>query len=263
MSRTEILTRADGPDTAELAPGVEVRLLATGTLGAVGLTTSLADFRPGAGLTHHLHPFSEVIVVLSGEAVVQVEGRRYRLRPYDAMHVPAGTPHAVRNDSLHQRALLHSSFASETPEREASPGFDLVLDLDQPSPFHPEALVRFATAPVYELAPRTHFRDLFARRFGARGLCGGYGLFEPGASLPCHYHEYDESITIVSGEAVCQVAGREYSLAEHATACIPRGRPHRFLNRSDQPMAMIWVYAGDEPERTILDAGSCEGAPAP
>jgi hypothetical protein len=24
-------------------------------------------------------------------------------------------------------------------------------------------------------------------------------------------------------------------------------------------MAMVWVYAGDEPERTILDAGYCDG----
>jgi quercetin dioxygenase-like cupin family protein len=129
---------------------------------------------------------------------------------------------------------------------------------EQTTPDTPEALVRFASAPVYELAPRAHFRDLFARRFGARGICGGFGVFQPGASLPCHFHDFDESITIVSGHAICQVAGREYALADCATACIPRGRPHRFLNRSDQPMAMIWVYAGDEPERTLVETDRCE-----
>ena len=87
----------------------------------------------------------------------------------------------------------------------------------------------------------------------------GDGVFQPGASLPCHYHHYDESITIVEGAAICQVAGREYPLSGCGTACIPRGRPHRFLNRSDRPMAMIWVYAGDEPERTLVDASCCEG----
>jgi hypothetical protein len=35
--------------------------------------------------------------------------------------------------------------------------------------------------------------------------------------------------------------------------------PHRFLNMSDRPMAMIWVYAGDEPARTIVAAGCCDG----
>ena len=43
------------------------------------------------------------------------------------------------------------------------------------------------------------------------------------------------------------------------TICIPRGRPHRFLNRGDEPMAMIWVYAGDEPDREIVDQGFCDG----
>jgi oxalate decarboxylase/phosphoglucose isomerase-like protein (cupin superfamily) len=40
---------------------------------------------------------------------------------------------------------------------------------------------------------------------------------------------------------------------------VPTGLPHRFLNESDEPMAMVWVYAGDEPERTIVDTGYCLG----
>jgi hypothetical protein len=47
MSRMELITRIGGPPQAELAPGVNVRVLASGSLGAVGLTTALATFRPG------------------------------------------------------------------------------------------------------------------------------------------------------------------------------------------------------------------------
>lgn len=259
MSRLEQITRVEGPPTVELAPGVGVLVLASGSLGAVGLMTSLAVFRPGAKLPYHQHPFSEVIVVVSGEAIVGIAGRHYRLRPFDAMHVPAFTPHAVYNLMTDGEAILHSSFASATPTREAVCREFPVEDCEETSTSCPGTLVRYTTAPVYELAPHTHFRDLFGARFGARGVCGGYGVFEPGASLPCHFHDYDESITIVTGHAVCQVAGREYSLADCATACIPRGRPHRFLNRSDQSMAMIWVYAGDEPERTLVETGYCDG----
>ncbi|HKI34411.1 MAG TPA: cupin domain-containing protein [Gemmataceae bacterium] len=259
MSRLEVLTRNDGPPPDELAPGVGLRVLASGSLGARGLTTALAGFRPGATLPYHRHPFSEVIVVLEGEPDVLVEGRRYRLKPFDAMHLPAGTVHAVSNGSGGAPALLHSSFASDTPTRELVSVAFAPSDRDEPDPAHPENLVRFAAAPVYELAPRAHFRDLFARRLGSRGICGGYGLFESGASLPCHYHGFDESITIVAGTAVCQVAGREYVVSNYDTACIPQGRPHRFLNRTDRPMAMVWVYAGDEPDRTVIDPGYCEG----
>lgn len=258
MTRREAITSIDGP-TSELEPGVELRILATGTLGAEGLTTSLVTFRPAAELAYHRHACSEVVVVIGGEAHVLVAGRRYRLRPYDAIHLPAGTPHAVRNASARVEAWLHSSFGSAAPTRESVADDFAVHEHHEPPAEASEQIVRFDQSPVYELAPHTFFRDLFGRRFGAQGLCGGHGLFEPGASLPCHVHAYDESITIVTGVAVCQVAGREYELSDRRTACIPRGRPHRFLNRSDRSMAMIWVYAGDEPERTLVEPGYCEG----
>jgi quercetin dioxygenase-like cupin family protein len=259
MSRLEVLTRNDGPPPDELAPGVGLRVLGSGALGVKGLTTALASLRPGATLPYHRHPFSEAIVVLEGQPNVLVEGRRYCLRPFDALHLPAGTAHAVSNASPDRPAVLHSSFASDTPTRELVPGAFTATDHDAPAAGDPENLVRFEDAAVYELAPRAFFRDLFARRLGSRGICGGYGLFEPGASLPCHYHGFDESITIVAGTAVCQVAGREYSVANYDTACIPQARPHRFLNRSDRPMAMVWVYAGDEPDRTLVEPGYCDG----
>lgn len=259
MNRKEVITQASGPPTGELAPGVELRVLATGSLGAKGLTTALATFRPGAELPYHQHTFSEVIVVLEGEALVSVQGRRYRMTPYDAMHLPAGTPHSVCNASPDKRAVLHSSFASDTPSREQVLTTFEIEDREQTSDETGETLVRFETAEIYELAPQALFRDLFGGKFGARGICGGYGIFQPGASLPCHFHEYDESITIVTGKAVCQVAGNEHTLSDCATACVPKGRPHRFINRFEEPMAMIWVYAGDNPERTLVEPGFCEG----
>jgi len=257
MERTEIITQADGPPTLVLAPGMEVRMLATGDMGAVGVTTALASFQPGARLPYHVHPTGEVITVVQGEARVYVEGRRYVLRPYDAMHVPARTAHSVENAATTGQAVLHTSFPTEAPSREMVSDTFILQDREATDANCPENLTRFDQATVYELSPRAFFRDLFARRFGSHGVCGGYGIFEPGASLPCHFHAYDESITIVTGTATCQVAGKEYLLSNNATACIPKGRPHRFINRSAAPMAMIWVYAGDEPERTLVDQSLC------
>src|SRR5262249_11134007 len=118
MNRIEVLTRGNCPPSAELAPGVQIRILASGSLGARDLTTALASFQPRARLSYHLHAFSEAIVVLSGQPEVRVQGRRYRLNPYDALHLPAGTAHEVSNPSADSPAVLHSSFASDTPTRE-------------------------------------------------------------------------------------------------------------------------------------------------
>ena len=234
-------------------------MLATGALGIQGLTTALASFQPGTRLPYHTHPTSEVITVVAGEACVLVEGRRYRLRPYDSMHVPAGTPHSLLNELRDAQTVLHTTFPTATPSRDMVPDTFMPQDRNGTDANCPEHLTRFVQAEVYELAPHAHFRDLFASRLGTRGICGGYGIFEPGASLPCHHHLSDESITIVAGSAMCQVAGQEYTLANFATACIPNVRPHRLVNCTDQPMALIWVQAAGEPEQTLVDAGLCDG----
>jgi quercetin dioxygenase-like cupin family protein len=258
MARKEVMTRGNCSPSRDVAPGVELRVFVSGAIGAERLSTGTATFQPAAELPYHAHPFSEAITVLEGEAQIVVEGRRYQVRPYDSMHLPAGTAHMVRSVRPDGRSVLHWAFATDTPSRELVADTFAVVDRAETDDGCPEHLTRFDGAPIYELAPRACFRDLFAGRFGSRGICGGYGIFEPGASLPCHFHGYDESITIVAGEAICQVAGQEYPVSGYDTACVPRGRPHRFINRSGGPMAMVWVYAGDEPDRTVVDVGYCE-----
>ncbi|MFH1300744.1 MAG: cupin domain-containing protein [Planctomycetota bacterium] len=258
QGRLEVITSVNQSSIVPLTEHVEFRALISGELGSQGLATGIATFQPDAMLPAHVHPVSEVIVPLTGKIHVIVEGRRYVLDRYDALHIPAGLPHWVHSDLSKQPVSCFVTFASARPTRECVQNNFTIKDCTETDSSTAEHLTRFETAPVYELSSGALFRDLFARRFGSRGICGGYGLFQPGASLPCHIHGFDESITIVEGTAVCQVAGSEYELADCDTACIPKARPHRFINRSERPMAMIWVYAGDEPDRTVLEQCCCE-----
>ncbi len=213
-------------------------------------------------MPYHKHAFSEAVTILVGEASIAVEGRNYLLRAFDCIHVPSGLAHEVKNVRADAMLVAHWAFATSVPSRELSEDRFAVENrrLGSPLPGDPEHIVRFADAHKYNLADGTEFRDLFAGRFGAVGICGGYGEFNPGCSLPCHIHEYDESISIVKGQAICEVMGKRYRLSDCDTAFVPRGRPHRFLNESQSPMAMVWVYAGCEPARAILDVGYCDGS---
>ena len=244
-----------------IGPGVWLREFAGKACGARGFSTGTATFEIGATLPYHTHPISEAITILSGIARVDIEGRRYLLEPFDSIHVPAEVAHQVANYSPTSVLLVLSALASAQPSRQPARADFVVRErgLLNPSPDDPESLVRFADAELYELSSGAEFRDLFAGRLGSVGICGGYGRFLPGASLPCHVHNYDESITIVEGEAVCLVQGNRYHLRGCDTAVVPEGRPHRFLNHSGAPMAMVWVYAGSEPERTLIDPSYCEG----
>src|SRR5579872_2808511 len=214
--RLEVVRPGNG-DAVVVSPGVSLRDFASRACGAEGFSTGTATFDAGAALPYHTHRFSEAVVILSGRALISVEGRRYLLEPFDCIHVPAGVPHEASNGSQHDPLLALSAFASAEPSRDLVDGNFAIEEraLTNSSTSDPESIIRFAQAEVYELSDGAEFRDLFASRFGSVGICGGYGRFQPGASLPCHIHQYDESITIVEGEAVCLVQGNRY----HLTGC--------------------------------------------
>jgi quercetin dioxygenase-like cupin family protein len=261
VDRGEAIERPEAARVTVLVPGVELRSMAGTHNGAQGLFTSLLSLAPGASYPYYARPFTEAVIALEGEACVDVEDRRYRLGPLDAVAVPAQQPRRVVNLSPNEPAVLHVALASASPEQTWING--RFTPVEQPSGAAgragAEQVRRCAAAPPFELAPRALFQDLYNAELGTRGICGGYGIFEPGARLPCHRHEFDESITIVQGTSTCVVEGRRYELSGFATAMVPQGRCHYFINLTLEPMAMIWVYAGDMPDRIILNESFCRG----
>jgi len=260
VGETIVSARARQPEQNS-PPGVDLLTFVSQACGATGFSTGIARFKPGAHLPCHFHAFSEAVTIVEGRARILIEGRAYRLGPRDSVHIPAGIAHLVQNEDPAQALVAHWAFATATPSRELTDHVFRIEERGSGNPFEtdPETIVRFSKDAVYELSKNAFFLDLFARRFGAVGICGGHGRFLPGASLPCHIHDFDESITIVEGDAVCLVQGRQYHLSDCDTAFIPRGIPHRFLNRSGGEMAMIWVYAGSEPDRRIVESRYCSG----
>jgi quercetin dioxygenase-like cupin family protein len=245
-----------------LSEGVQLQELVNARCEAEGFSTGIVTFAPGARLGYHRHPISEAIIVVEGVGQITIEGRCYLLEPLDCLHVPAEVAHEVTNPATDAAMVAFSAFASNRPSRGLVAGEFRLQERGQSNPnaHDPESIVRGRRVERYEPSEGARFVDLFASRFGSIGICGGYGRFDPGASLPCHFHKFDESISIVEGEAVCLVQGNRYLLSNCDTAFVPEGRPHRFLNLSDAPMAMIWVYAGNEPERVLIGPEYCDGS---
>ena len=259
--RESILTTRSREAIVSGPASVELYTYVSEACDATGFSTGIAKFKPGTHLPYHAHGFSEAVTILEGDARVLVEGRAYRLGQYDCVHFPSGIAHQVENASPTAELVCHWAFATAHPVRKLIDEQFLVDDRGNgdPAPGDPETIVRYKSDAIYELSKDAFFLDLFARRLGAVGICGGHGRFLPGASLPCHIHDFDESITIIQGKAVCLVQGKRYELSGCDTAFIPRGLPHRFLNLSDDEMSMVWVYAGSEPDRRIVEAQYCSG----
>ena len=116
-----------------------------------------------------------------------------------------------------------------------------------------------ATTASEDLFEGVSGRVLTGGDSGCDSLRVGTATFRPGAGLPCHTHDFDESITIFSGEATIFVDGRRTLMRAHDTAFVPAGSPHRFANdHPTEPMVMFWVYAAASTERHVVDAALCE-----
>jgi len=254
--RSETMNQPGENPPVELAPGVSLDCLVGKHNGARNLTTGLVMFEPNAKLPYHTHPVSESITVLSGTAVVGVEGREYSLGLLDTIVIPRGLAHSAWNDSPTGRGVVHVALASDAPIRDliSTPFERRAMPNESAGVPGKERVTRFDTATRFEAGPGTSFIDHFNKTLmPGIEMSGGYGLFQPGGRLPAHFHDFDESICIIQGTAICVVEGRRYQMANCSTALQPRGRVHYFINESKEPMAMIWVYAGPVPERVIVD----------
>jgi quercetin dioxygenase-like cupin family protein len=242
----------------EIQPGVVFECLVGAHNQARNLTTGVVTVSPGVQLAYHTHPTTESITLLEGLAVVEVEGRRYRLAPLDNVVVPPGVAHSVLNTCTDREARFHIAFPTDAPVRELiEPAFQVQAKPDDscgPGVSGRERVNRMASAERLDAGAGVTFIDFFNQELmPGIEMSGGYALFRPGGRLPAHVHDFDESICIVDGTATCIVEGRRYTMRGCATALQPRGRVHYFINESQQPMAMVWVYAGPNPDRIIVD----------
>jgi 2-keto-3-deoxy-L-rhamnonate aldolase RhmA/quercetin dioxygenase-like cupin family protein len=266
--RDEVMTDFGRGNKIEIQPGIVFEAMVGAHNGASSLTTGVVHFAPNAKLAYHTHPTTESITLLDGEAMVSVEGRCYRLARFDNVVVPPGVPHGVENLRAERETLLHVTFPTSTPSRvPAEPIYPRrQMPDDSLGPRTPglERVTRFKSADQCDVGLGATFIDFFNEELTPGiEMSGGYGLFQPGGRLPAHIHDFDESICIVDGTATCVVEGRRYSMRGYATALEPRGRVHYFVNESDRPMAMVWVYAGPRPERIVVDErnATSEGSP--
>lgn len=254
--RPEVMNAVGSGPKVELARGVTFECLVGQQNQAKHLTTGFVTFAPGATLPYHSHTFSESITLLSGSAIIEVEGRGYSLKRMDNVVVPVGRVHAARNPSTTVPSVFHIAMATDSPTRTLVEKFFPRRTMPEDSTGFEDAerVNRFATARRFAAGPNTEFIDFFnSDLVPGIEMSGGYGLFHPTGRLPAHVHDFDESICIISGQATCIVEGRRYSMSDGATALQPRGRVHYFINETRGTMEMLWVYAGPKPERIVVE----------
>ncbi|MEW2544435.1 cupin domain-containing protein [Streptomyces sp. NPDC047002] len=102
--------------------GARTTPLVDRALGATGFLNGITAFEPGAAIGHHLHNCPESVMVIEGEAVVDIDGRETPLRPFDVTFVPANIPHHFRNASASRPMRIFWTYASVDATRAPAAG---------------------------------------------------------------------------------------------------------------------------------------------
>ena len=113
-----------------------------------------------------------------------------------------------------------------------------------------------ADLKVYERGGGARTIPLVSEKLGATAFINGITEFGPGAQIPWHFHNCEESVMLLEGEAVFDIGDDHFPLVPQDTTFIPSGVPHRFRNVSDtKGMKIFWIYGRIDANRTLVETG--------
>jgi len=91
----------------------------------------------------------------------------------------------------------------------------------------------------------------------SRQMLNGVTVLEPGAAVPPHIHNCEESVLVLSGRGCAHMNGEECAVGPGDVTWIPAGARHFFRNPSvAEPLALFWTYASVDATRTIVATGA-------
>lgn len=117
------------------------------------------------------------------------------------------------------------------------------------------AILKPDALPVNDRGNGARTIPLVTRKCGSTSVINGITEFDPGAKIGVHFHNCEESVMILQGEAIAEIDGVRHSLKAGDTTWIPANLPHRFLNESDNVMRIFWTYADINATRTMVETG--------
>lgn len=118
------------------------------------------------------------------------------------------------------------------------------------------SIVRQDTQIVIDRGGGARTTKLATAAQGASSLLNGITEFDPGASIPLHWHNCEESVLVLEGEAQFEIDGARHHLVAGDLTIVAAQAPHRFVNPSaDQKLRIFWTYASLDATRTLAETG--------
>lgn len=243
--------------------------------GSPHVEISVCSLDPGGFIRGHLHPFEESFHVLSGEAIVSIDGAAHHLVTDDFGFVPVSAPHAWTNPFDH--VVTWYRIRSPQP-RPVGPfnGTYPVTEYELPTTgrpvreLHPKS--RFVghfdlsdmTPPGPLTMPGTHghnIRDISVRMMvddvlGAIHHQSFMVKIDPPEgdyfSGSAHYHDFEEAYFIVSGQGEAELEGERFTVQPGDLVWVATGTMHAWRARGGEALRFIEMMAPRPPYMNLL-----------
>jgi len=225
------------------------------TTGSLHTGLSIDELAPGGTIAPHVHSFEEGFYILSGEAIVAINGQTYRLRGGDYGVVKVGVLHAWRNAG--STPVRWFQMAAPQPkavgkERDTfcqkggvAPADGQPLDLND---LRGNLLGHFDAGQIPPVAERTNvgpglegvfLKWMIDEHFGSRHHRMLFIEYQPGVSIALHDHTFEEAYFILEGEVQGTMDGETYLAKPGDVLWTSVGCVHTFVNVGTKPVRWL------------------------
>jgi quercetin dioxygenase-like cupin family protein len=238
------------------------------TTGSVHTGLSIDELAPGGSIAPHVHSYEEGFYILSGEAIVSINGQTCRLRGGDYGVVKVGGLHAWRNPGSTPVRWFQMAAPQPKPigkERDTffqkggvAPGDAKPLDL---SALEGGLLGHFDASQIPPVAQRTNvapglegvfLKWMIDENFGSRHHRMLFIEYQPGVSIALHDHTFEEAYFILTGEVQGTMDGQTYLAKPGDVLWTSVGCVHTFVNVGSEPVRWLETFAPIPPAENVF-----------
>ena len=236
--------------------------------GSVHTGLSIDQLGPEGILPPHVHSYEESFYILSGQAIVRIGDRGFRLGPGDYGAIKVGTPHAWRAAGARSVRWLQMAAPQPKPAGQERDTFFLKdpsvpADASTPDWTHLDGAL-LGHFDVGQIPPGDEGRIvagglkgaflkwLIDEKFGAAHHRLLFLEYLPGVSIGLHDHAYEEAYFILSGEVEATLDGRRYLAAAGDVLWTSVGCVHAIANAGREPVRWLETFSPQPPSEDVF-----------
>jgi mannose-6-phosphate isomerase-like protein (cupin superfamily) len=204
--------------------------------GADAISLSVLEAGPGSSTTWRNPECDEVLFVLSGTGELLSEGERLRVEADSGIFARPGARLTLSNPGETPLLLV----SSRCPD----PGPGIFFEENGPAPdaaTSRSSVVRFEDQLTEHAGDGRWFRVLVDAKSGCEQVTQFVGFIPPGRA-PDHFHEYEEVVCILEGEARFWSGDSSAPVGPGSGVYLPRRQPHCLENTGTKPLKLYGLF---------------------